>query len=109
MLKQNKSKDVDDFIDELLAQDKILKSDLHDARKLVADVLYAGQSDSLKTLRLRAGFSQAQLAEKISMKQPNVCEFEAGKRRPNIDTLKKLADALGTTTDAILKSINQSE
>jgi len=109
VLKQNKSKDIDDFIDELLAQDKILKSDLHDARKLVADVLYEGQSDSLKTLRLRAGFSQAQLAEIIGMKQPNVCEFEAGKRRPNIDTLKRLADALGTTTDAILKSINQSE
>ena len=59
MLKQNKSKDIDDFIDELLAQDKILKSDLHDARKLVADVLYEGQSDSLKTLRLRGVFTSS--------------------------------------------------
>lgn len=107
--KQNKSKDVDDFIGELLAQDKILESDLHDGRKWVADVLYDGQSDSLKILRLRAGYSQAQLAEKIGMKQPNVCEFEAGKRKPTIDTLMKLAEALGTTTDVILKSINQSE
>ena len=107
--KQNKSKDIDDFIGELLAQNKTLESDLHDGRKLVADILYAGQPDSLKTLRLRAGYSQAQLAEKISMKQPNICEFEAGKRKPSVDTLKRLADALGTTTDAILKSISQTE
>jgi DNA-binding XRE family transcriptional regulator len=107
--KQNKSKDVDDFINDLLAQDKISESDLYDGRKLVADVLYDGQPDSLKILRLRAGYSQAQLAEKIGMKQPNVCEFEAGKRKPSVDTLMKLADALGTTTDAILKFIIQSE
>jgi DNA-binding XRE family transcriptional regulator len=93
----------------LLAQDKISESDLYDGRKLVADVLYDGQPDSLKILRLRAGYSQAQLAEKIGMKQPNVCEFEAGKRKPSVDTLMKLADALGTTTDAILKFIIQSE
>lgn len=107
--KKVESKDIDDFINELLAQEKIHEGDLHDARKVVADVIYEGQPDSLKTLRLRAGLSQAQLAKKIGMKQPNVCEFEAGKRRPNVDTLKKLADALGTTTDAVLKSINQSE
>lgn len=107
--KQNKSKDVDDFINDLLAQDKISESDLHNGRKLVADVLYDGQPDSLKILRLRAGYSQAQLAEKIGMKQPNVCEFEAGKRKPSVDTLMKLADALETTTDAILKFIIQSE
>jgi DNA-binding XRE family transcriptional regulator len=107
--KQNKSKDVDDFINDLLAQDKIKESDLHKGRKLVADVLCDEGSDSLKILRLRAGYSQAQLAEKIGMKQPNVCEFEAGKRKPTIDTLMKLADALGTTTDVILKSIIQLE
>lgn len=107
--KQNHSKDVDDFIGELLAQGKISESDLHDGRGWVAEALSDGQPDSLKTLRLRAGYSQAQLAEIIGMKQPNVCEFEAGKRKPNIDTLKKLADALGISTDVVLKSINQSE
>jgi DNA-binding XRE family transcriptional regulator len=107
--KQNESKDIDDFINELLAQDKIHEGDLHAARKVVADVMYEGQQDSLKTLRLRAGLSQAQLAEIIGMKQPNICEFEVGKRKPNIDTLKKLAAALSSTTDVVLKSINQSE
>lgn len=107
--KQNESKDIDDFIGELLAQDQTLESDLHASRKWVADVLYDEHPDSLKALRLRAGYSQAQLAEKINMKQPNICELEAGKRKPNIDTLKKLADALGATTDVILKSINQLE
>lgn len=103
------SKDVDDFIGELLAKDQTFSHDLSEGRKWVADTFFDGQQNSLKTLRLRAGFSQAQLAAKIGMKQPNICEFEAGKRKPNIDTLMRLADTLGTTTDVVLKAINLSE
>ncbi|BBI99196.1 hypothetical protein FGKAn22_08890 [Ferrigenium kumadai] len=106
---QNKSKDIDDLIGELLAQNEALDSDLQSARKVVADVLYEDQPDSLKVLRLRAGYSQAQLAEKVGMKQPNICEFEAGKRKPSADTLKRLSDVLGITADVILRSINKTE
>lgn len=103
------SKDVDSFIEELLAKDRTLAHDLSEGRKWAADVLYDGQPESLKTLRLHAGYSQAQLADKIGMKQPNICEFEAGKRKPSADTLMRLADALGTTADVLLKSMYKSE
>lgn len=101
----NQSKDIDDFIGELLAQDQALEKDLRDGRKLVADILYKDEPDSLKVLRLRAGYSQQELADKIGMRQPHICEFEAGKRKPSADTLKKLSDALNVTADVILKSI----
>lgn len=102
----NHSKDVDDFIGELLGQDMSLDNDLREGRKWVADVLFDGQPESLKSLRLRAGFSQAQLANEIGMKQPNICEFEAGKRKPSIETLERLAKALDTSADILLKLIN---
>lgn len=105
----NSSKDIDCFIDELLAKDQSLEHELNESRKWVADVLYDGRPESLKKLRLRMGYSQSQLAEKIGMKQPNICEFESGKRRPSIDTLMRLADALDTTADILLKSINPLE
>jgi transcriptional regulator with XRE-family HTH domain len=40
------------------------------------------------------------------MSQPNICEFEAGKRKPSTDTLIKLSDALGVSVDVVLKSMN---
>lgn len=103
------SKDVDDFIGELLKQDDSLENDLREGRKWVADVLCDGRPESLKSLRLRAGYSQVQLADRIGMKQPNICEFEAGKRKPSAETLERLANALNTTADILLKSINQTE
>jgi DNA-binding XRE family transcriptional regulator len=106
---ENSSKDIDCFIEELLTKDKSLEHDLSEGRKWAAEVLYAEHPESLKTLRLKMGYSQVQLAEKIGMKQPNICEFEAGKRKPNIDTLVRLADALGTTADVVLKSISPLE
>lgn len=87
----------------------IKQADLSEGRKWVADAFFEEKPKSLKVLRLQAGYSQAQLAEKISMSQPNICEFEAGKRKPSVDTLQRLADALGTTADVILKSINELE
>lgn len=103
------SKDVDDFIGELLEQDNTLENNLREGRKWVADVICDGRPESLKSLRLRAGYSQVELADRIGMKQPNICEFEAGKRKPSAETLERLAKALNTTADILLKSINQTD
>lgn len=102
----NNSSDIDDFIKELLVEDPTLERALKEGRKWTAEVLYEKYPESLRALRLRAGYSQSQLSQKIGMKQPNICEFELGKRKPNSDTLLRLADALGTTVDVVLKSLN---
>ncbi|WP_339389438.1 helix-turn-helix domain-containing protein [Nitrosomonas sp. Nm33] len=90
----------------MVAEDSTLEQDLKEGRKWAASVLYEEHPESFRALRLRAGYSQKQLAQKIGMSQPNICELESGKRKPSSDTLLRLAKALGTTTDIVLKSLN---
>lgn len=49
----------------------------------------------LKELREQAGLNQTQMAERTGLLQPNIARVEAGKYNVNIDTLNKMAEALG--------------
>lgn len=50
-------------------------------------------------LRKAQGMSQAVLAEKCGMKQQNIARIENGQISAGIDTLARIADALGTRLD----------
>lgn len=50
--------------------------------------------DKIRQARLRKGITQNQIAEKIGISQPTYAQWENGKRRPKMETLKKIADAL---------------
>lgn len=86
--------DVDDLIASL-SQEHDLDSELASARQWLAD----GLPESLGQLRLSRGLSQAQLAAKVGLRQPNISAIESGKRRPEYDTARRLADALEISTD----------
>ena len=58
--------------------------------------------NKIRAARKAAGLSQTELAEKIGVVQSNVCRWERGAHRPQIDTLKKIAEALGTSVDNLL-------
>ena len=45
--------------------------------------------------RARHGLSQAELARKLGLRQPNVARLEAGEHEPTIATLSRLAEVLG--------------
>ncbi len=47
-------------------------------------------------LRKKKKLSQLQLAQKIGTKQSNIARIEAGQQNFSIDTLEKIADALGS-------------
>lgn len=57
---------------------------------------------NLKTLRNEAGMSQADLAVILKIERSTVAKYETGDRYPDIETLCKIADALGVTTDELL-------
>ena len=59
-------------------------------------------ASNLQGLRRSRGLTQAQLADKIGVKQETVSGYERGKERPGIDTVVKLADALCASTDYLL-------
>lgn len=46
-------------------------------------------------LRAEAGLTQAELAERMSTTQSAVARLEGGGTRPNLETLEKLASAVG--------------
>ena len=45
--------------------------------------------------RIELGLSQAELAERCGMKQPQISRFEAGGTVPTLPLLRRLAHALG--------------
>lgn len=56
----------------------------------------------LKKLRNEKKLTQKQLAEKINVTHVSISGYESGNRSPDTDTLKRLADFFGVSTDYLL-------
>lgn len=59
----------------------------------------------LSTLRLTAGLSQAELADKMDMKQPNIARFEKKPGDPSLSTLQRLAAVLGIDIGDVIAAV----
>lgn len=59
-------------------------------------------SDKIKLLRSAQNLNQTQLAELVGITQPFLSDIEKGKRKPSIEVLQKLCDALGCSADYLL-------
>ncbi len=64
------------------------------ARGWVADALHADDGVTVRTLRMRKGLSQQQLAEAIGTSQPHIARIERGMDNLNIDTCRRLVRVL---------------
>jgi transcriptional regulator with XRE-family HTH domain len=58
--------------------------------------------ERLKAARDLRGFNQDQLAERSGLQSSAISHFETGNRKPSFDNLRRLADALGVSTDYLL-------
>lgn len=56
----------------------------------------------LKKLRNEKKLTQKQLAEKINVTHVSISGYESGNRSPDTDTLQRLADFFGVSTDYLL-------
>ena len=63
-------------------------------------------SERLKELRKKRGYTQAELAKYMNMRQGSYTKWETGMTEPRIESLIKLADILDTTTDFLLGKTN---
>jgi transcriptional regulator with XRE-family HTH domain len=61
----------------------------------------------LRAAREMRALSQTELAERARMPSSSISHFEAGKRKPNFENLKRLATALDVTTDFLLGRVDQ--
>lgn len=97
-------------IDQVVAEferDPRMKEQMMEARRWAADVVYAGKPVTLRVLRMKRGFSQAQLAAAIGTQQPHIARVESSNADLRLDTCRRLVDALGidlNTLDQALKN-----
>ncbi len=61
-------------------------------------------ASQVRKLREKAGLSQKELADLIGSTQPSVARLEAGGVNPNVGTLERIADALGSELTVAFKS-----
>lgn len=58
----------------------------------------------LRTLRKKAGLTQAELARRTGIHRPNIARVEAGRHTPSLDTLARIATAIGVPTTRVLEA-----
>jgi len=58
----------------------------------------------LRELRLAAGLTQAELARRTGIHRPNIARVEAGRHTPSLETLARIANAIGVSTTYVLIS-----
>jgi transcriptional regulator with XRE-family HTH domain len=63
----------------------------------------------LKELRARKKITQEELAQKIGSSRANVSSWEIGRAEPDNDTLIKIAEFFGVTTDYLLGKNSPNE
>jgi DNA-binding XRE family transcriptional regulator len=56
----------------------------------------------IRELRLGAGLTQAELARRTGIHRPNIARVEAGRHTPSLETLARLAAAIGVPTASVL-------
>lgn len=59
-------------------------------------------NENLKDARLKKNLSQKEVAEKIGVAKSTYSLYESGNRKPNVDTIKKIADVLNVSADQLL-------
>lgn len=93
-----------------LEKDPVRAASLAQARQKLGTWIGAEypQGKWLAVLRLKAGLSQATLAERLGTKQSNISRWEKDPSDMQYSTIKKMAAALNVTTQSICDAIDQS-
>ncbi|MBS2128284.1 helix-turn-helix transcriptional regulator [Burkholderia thailandensis] len=64
--------------------------------------------ETLRAVRLGVGVSQEELAHRAELDRTYVSSCERGKRNVSLETIVKLADALGVPPSALLSGLDRS-
>ena len=62
-------------------------------------------AENVKSLRLRSGMTQKELAEKVCVDQSMICQIERGTKVPTILLANEIAQALSCQLDDLIKSV----
>ena len=59
--------------------------------------------NNIRTIREKAGFTQQQLADLVSVDRSQICRYENGEQQPSADMLNKLATNLRVSMEALIR------
>lgn len=90
-------------------QDAQGRASLEEGRQWVADAFYGKDGDTVRTLRLRKGWSQTRLAEELSTSQSHIARVERGTENLTIETCRKLSMALGIDLNTLDQALKRQE
>lgn len=62
--------------------------------------------DILLELRKKNGHTQVELSKMLNIQQTSYSKYEKNQRQPDYETIKKIADFYGVTTDYLLERTN---
>lgn len=82
---------------------------LEEARRWVAETFHGEEGDTVRTLRLRKGWSQARLAKELGTSQPHIARIERGTENLAIETCRKLCIALEIDMNALDQALRRQE
>ncbi|MDZ7750147.1 MAG: helix-turn-helix transcriptional regulator [Gammaproteobacteria bacterium] len=82
---------------------------LKEARQWIAVTFHEGEGVTVRTLRLRKGLSQVELAREICTSQSHIARIERGNDNLTIDTCRRLAGALGVDLNIIDLALRRQE
>ena len=63
-----------------------------------------GFQEQLKKARLKLGYTQQQVADQLGVTKSTYCGYETGKRQPDVQKIKILAQILHTSGDILLET-----
>ena len=66
-----------------------------------------GFAERLRSLRTQRNLSQTELGELVETHYTHIGRYERGTSRPSADTLNRMAQALGVSTDYLLEGNNE--
>ena len=58
---------------------------------------------NIKKFRVSAGLTQLQLAKKVGVSEPMICQIERGTKMPKVILAKEIADALNVDINELLE------
>ena len=91
------------------ARDEQRRQALEDARHWVADTFHGQDGDTVRTLRLRKGWSQSQLAEAIGSSQSHIARIERGTENLAVQTCRRLCKALDIDMNTLDQALRRQE
>lgn len=58
---------------------------------------------NIRRIRTEKNMSQGDICRALNLDRAHICNIENGKQNPTLDTIAKIAKALGVSTDKLLK------